>query len=148
MSDDKKDPTEIHYINQTRYLEAKDLEMPTYEPKRNFRWIFNVDNLDSFVLYTIEMPKWVGPFGWQPFKISMYDPIVPSATQKVYDWIQKKDKRNATLVLLDPVGTVVEKWNYEGLLPDYVDFGKLDYSNKKAKIITVQFSLTDVILEF
>ncbi len=152
MTDEKKDDnssiTEVHYMNQVRYLANDDLRAQSYEPKRAFRWIFDVDGLDQFVLYTIQAPRWTKQHGWTDFYVSMYDPVVPSASQKVYHWISSGTKRHATLVCLDPVGTIVEKWAYEGLEIMSARFGDLDYSKPDPKIIHICLKPEKVTLEF
>lgn len=53
----------------------------SYEPKRSFRWILEVDGIDAYVVKTAERPK-MALGSWQPMRISLFDPIVPNCAQK------------------------------------------------------------------
>ena len=80
-------------------LETQQLLANTYEAKRKFRWILQIDGVDAFVLKTCQRPQQTfeetvidyintkrylsGKGAWNPISITMNDPIAPSAAQKV-----------------------------------------------------------------
>jgi hypothetical protein len=85
-----------------------------------------------------------------PLNITLYDPIVPSASQKVMDWVRlcyeqitgragyaQMYKRSFNLKLLDPVGAVIEDWLLERLLAT---------GRKFSEILTIQLMILVTLL--
>lgn len=139
-----------------------------YEPKRMFRWRLEIDGIDAFAAKTASRPKkeqeeividyinekrfLAGKGRWQPIDITLHDPISPSQTQKVMDWLRLVHdnevgrmgyaavyKKNFVLKLLDGNGMVVEKWTCTGGWPKNIDGGELDYANNET--LTVKFTI-------
>ncbi len=139
-----------------------------YEPKRAFRWILELDGIDSFTAKTASRPSinqeeikidWInlhrklaGKSTWQDIDIELHDPIAPSQTQKVLDWLRlvvdwntgrmgyaSVYKKNFYLKMLDPAGNVVEKWKCVGAWPKNIVFGNLDYAQNET--LTVKFTV-------
>ena len=108
-----------------------------YEPKKKHRWIIAINGIDAFTAKSATRPQVVfdetvidyinqkrylsGKGTWQALNLTLYDPIVPSASQKVMEWIRLNwenvtgrmgyaqfYKKTINLKLLDPVGAVVE----------------------------------------
>ena len=139
-----------------------------YEPKRVFEWLLEIDGIDAFTAKTAQRPKknhqhitvdWInekrflaGKGEWQEVQIELYDPIAPSAAQKVKEWLRlvhddatgrmgyaSEYKKDFYLKLLDPKGVVVEKWLCKGAWAKEVDFQNLDYEQDSA--LTVSFTI-------
>lgn len=137
-----------------------------YEPLRQFRWILEIDGIDAFTAKTAQRPKrnhehitidWInekrflaGKSEWQTINIELHNPIAPSASQKVMEWMRlvaddatgrngyaSLYKKDFHLKILDPGGVVVEKWKAKGAWPQNVDFGDLDYASNET--LTVKF---------
>lgn len=141
-------------------LEVSQMLANTYEPKRANRWTLQIDGIDAFTLKTAARPKLTlgtttinymntkrylkaGAPTWDPVTIELYDPISPSASQKVMEWVRLHHEsltgregyhsfytKEIGLQLLDPVGTVIEQWRGEnGFITD-ADFNTtaLDYA--------------------
>jgi len=113
-----------------------------YEPKRKFRWLFEIDGIDSFTIKNAERPNSVHNL----FQVQLYDPVSPSACHKIRDWEKSKEARKATLKMLDPFGDVVERWDYEGVEIEAVYYGTLDYSDSEPCIITLTLKYSSVEL--
>ena len=138
-------------------LEVNEMLGNTYEPKRKFRWILAIDGIDAFTAKTASRPQitfdetvvdyvnvkryLAGKATWAPMNITLYDPIVPSAAQKVMEWVRTCFEnvsgrmgyaafyqKNINLKLLDPVGAVVEEWELQDAWLQDVNMGDLDYS--------------------
>ena len=158
-------------------LEVNHLLANTYEPKRVHEWIVEIDGIDAFTAKTFARPKkthnditidyinekrhLAGKREWQILPITFYDPIEPSAAQKVMSWMRLVHddavgrmgyaqiyKKNIALKMLDPVGTVVEKWTLQGVWPKEVDFGELDYANDDAATVAAQLRIDRAFLDF
>lgn len=125
------------------FVEIESMLGRKFEPKRKCRWIIKVDGLDPFLAKRAQRPQAYvddGKTAYSPITIELYDPIAPSATQMAWEWLDKKDRRDITLQMLDPVGTIVEEWHIPDASLDAVDFGELDYAS--AEPATVKLTLT------
>jgi len=147
-------------------LENQQMLSDTYEPKRKYRWILAIDGIDAFTAKTASRPQfsfgetWIdyintkrciaGKMTPGPLNITLYDPIVPSASQKVMDWVRlcyeqitgragyaQMYKRSFNLKLLDPVGAVIEDWLLERLLAT---------GRKFSEILTIQLMILVTLL--
>src|SRR5271165_4950540 len=123
-------------------LEVSQMLADTYEPKRKFRWILAINGIDAFTAKTASRPQitfeetvidyvnvkryLAGKATWAPLNIVLFDPIVPSASQKVMEWIRlcfenvsgrmgykQFYAKTINIKLLDPVGAVVESWELQ-----------------------------------
>lgn len=129
-----------------------------FEPKRQTRWVFQIEGIDAYLLKKAARPKFTTEAIEVPFINSrrwlagvtkvgtiamvLHDPIAPSGAQQVMEWLRLHFeivsgrsgyadfyKRNVALKMLDPVGTVVEYWDIQGALITESNFGDLDYGN-------------------
>ena len=105
--------------------------------------------------------KLQGKADWQDITITLYDPIVPSAAQKVMDWIRLGHesitgrrgyadfyKKDITFYLLGPVGDKIEQWTLKGAFIQQANFGELDFSSNEVATIELTLSYDYAILEF
>jgi len=137
------------------------MKMPIpYEPKRENRWILRFPSslgINEWYVETTSRPKLTiqstkidflntstyvaGRFEWGELPVTFRDPIGPSASQAVMEWIRlcaesvtgrmgyaAGYKKNVDLEMLDPTGVVVEKWILYGTFLTNVDFQTLNYS--------------------
>ena len=83
-----------------------------------------------------------GKLEWDTISIGLYDPIAPSAAQRVMEWIRlcyetlsgragyaAFYKKDFNLQLLDPVGAIVEEWAIKGAWITDATFGDLDMAS-------------------
>jgi hypothetical protein len=158
-------------------LEVGQLLANTYEPKRKFRWILEIDGVDAFVMKTAARPqatfeetvidyinakRWIaGKQAWNPIAVTLHDPIAPSAAQSVMDWMRLNYenltgrmgyasiyKKDITLKLLDPQGAVVELWDLKGAWPMDLNWGDLDYASSDNLEISLSIRFDNAILQF
>jgi hypothetical protein len=147
------------------------MKMPLpYEPKRNNRFIFRfADDLgiNEWFVETAARPKIkinsvaipflntetyvAGKFNWESITVKLRDPIGPSATQAVMEWVRlcaesvtgrmgyaAGYKKTCWVEMLDPTGVVIEKWELQGTFISNADFGTVGYADDKL----VEISLT------
>ena len=94
----------------------------------------------------------VGRYTWDAIQVTLRDPIGPSASQAVMEWVRLHSesvtgrqgyaagyKRDVELEMLDPTGVVVQKWILKNTMLTDVDFGDLDYSGDD--LATIQMTL-------
>lgn len=148
------------------------LKMPLdYEPLRKNRWLlrFPADlGIQEWWLKSTKRPKIVqnsteipflntstyvvGRYKWEPISVTLNDPIGPSATQAVMEWVRLHSesvtgrqgyaagyKRDIELEMLDPSGVSVERWILKNCFVTDCDFGDLDYSSDE--LINIQMTL-------
>ena len=102
-----------------------------------------------------------GKFEWGTIALTLQDPIAPSASQKVMEWarlahetISGRDgyaafyKQDFDLVLTDPVGVEIEKWDIQGAWITDADFGGLDYASAEPVEISITLRPDACILRY
>ena len=158
-------------------LEPQDIMFTPFEPKLKNRFIMNIDGINAYLIKTINRPqlesdevvlehmnvtRYVkGKSRWQPLDITLYDPIVPSASQQVMEWVRLHHesvtgrdgysdfyKKNVTFQVLGPVGDIVEKWTLYGTMIQDASFGDLDFTTSDPVEITLTLRYDYAILEF
>lgn len=138
------------------------LKMPlTYEPLRKNRWVlrFPADlGIQEWTLESAKRPSiqqgkteiqflntstfLVGRYTWDDISIIFRDPIGPSTSQAVMEWVRLCSesvtgrqgyaagyKRDVELEMLDPTGVCVQKWILKNAWISNCDFGDLSYSD-------------------
>jgi len=138
------------------------MRMPVpYEPKKKNRFIFRFPTplgIQEWFVSTGARPTYtaeeteiqflntstfvIGRFTWETIDVSFRDPIGPSATQALMEWIRLHSesvtgrqgyaagyKKDVELEMLDPTGVVIEKWILQGTMVTSANFGDLDYSS-------------------
>jgi hypothetical protein len=158
-------------------LDVSQLLANSFEPKRKFRWILQIDGLDGFVMKTAVRPQAVfeetvidyvnakryvsGKMAWSPMAIKMHDPVAPSAAQKIMDWLRLNYepltgrmgyatfyKKDISLKLLDPQGTVCELWDVKGAWAQDINWGDLDYATSDNVEIAFTLRFDNATLQF
>ena len=156
-------------------------KMPlTYEPKRKNRWLFRFPSelgiqewwLSSGARPSLEQNEteiqflntstWViGRFTWATIDLVLRDPIGPSASQAVMEWVRLHSesitgrqgyaagyKKNVDVEMLDPTGVVIEKWQLQGTMLTNVNFGELSMDDDGIADITCTLRFDRAILVF
>jgi len=157
------------------------MKMPIpYEPKRENRWILRFPSslgINEWYVESTARPKLTiqskeieflttstfvaGRFKWDPLQVKFRDPIGPSASQAVMEWIRlcaesvtgrmgyaAGYKKNVDLEMLDPTGVVVEKWILEGTFLLGYDGGSLAYNSDNIAGITCSMQMDRCILVY
>lgn len=148
-----------------------------FEPLRKFRWIISIGGIDAFtaksatrpqvtfgetVIDYINQRRYVaGKATWAPMNLTLNDPITPSASQKVMEWIRLTWEnlsgrmgytsfyyKDITLKLLDPVGAVVQQWTLKGAWIQDANWNDLDYSSDDLADIALVIRYNQAVLEF
>lgn len=90
-----------------------------------------------------------GRFTWNTLNVTFRDPIGPSASQALMEWVRLHAesvtgrmgyaagyKKNINLEMLDPTGVAVEKWILQGTFLTDVNFDSLGYGDDGIATIT------------
>jgi hypothetical protein len=158
-------------------LEFDKMFYTNFEPKMKNRYVMEIDTIPSYLVKAANRPtiqfetipldhinvkrKLQGKGDWQDITITLYDPIVPSAAQKVMDWIRLGHesitgrrgyadfyKKDITFYLLGPVGDKIEQWTLKGAFIQQANFGELDFSSNEVATIELTLAYDYAILEF
>lgn len=152
----------------------------SYEPLRKNRflmrfpsdlgiqeWWVNSTSRPTITMGSTEIPflntsTWVvGRYTWDTIQITLRDPIGPSASQAVMEWVRLASesvtgrqgyavsyKRDLVLELLDPTGTAVSQWVIKNAMPTTVSFGDLGYDDDGLATIDITIQPDYCILSF
>ena len=94
----------------------------------------------------------VGRYNWDEINITLRDPIGPSASQAVMEWVRLHSesvtgrqgyavayKRDLILEMLDPTGTAVSQWIIKEAFITSAKFSELDYAGDD--VATIELTL-------
>lgn len=158
-------------------LDPSEIMFTPFEPKTQNRFIMYIEGIPAFtikamarptiqfdevVLEHINVKRYVkGKGAWQPLEITLYDPIVPSASQAVMEWVRQHHesvtgrqgysdfyKKDITFNLLGPVGDIVEEWTLKGTFIQSANFGTMDYGTSDPVEIALTLQYDYAILQF
>ena len=158
-------------------LDPSEIMFTPFEPKTQNRFIMYIEGIPAFtikamarpsiqfdevVLEHINVKRYVkGKGAWQPLEITLYDPIVPSASQAVMEWIRQHHesvtgrqgysdfyKKDITFNLLGPVGDIIEEWTLKGTFIQNANFGTMDYGTSDPVEIALTLQYDYAILQF
>lgn len=157
------------------------MKMPNpYEPKRANRWLLRFPSdlgIQEWWLQSASRPSisqeeteipflntstWVvGRFVWESISVTFRDPIGPSATQAIMEWIRLQSesitgrqgyaagyKKDVELEMLDPTGVVIEKWLLQGTMLGNVGFGDLSMDDDSIAQINADLRFDRALLLF
>jgi len=157
------------------------MKMPVpYEPKRQNRFILSFDStlgINEWFVESSSRPHITinpteipflntstyvaGRFTWGVINVTFRDPIGPSASQALMEWVRlcaesvtgrmgyaAGYKKNVEISMLDPTGVVVEKWILEGTFLSDVNFNSLDYKSDSLATITASLRMDRCILVY
>jgi hypothetical protein len=157
------------------------MKMPVpYEPKRANRFILRFDtslginewfvessgrpsiDINPVEIQFLNTSTFVaGRFKWNPISVKFRDPIGPSATQALMEWVRLHAesvtgrmgyaagyKKNVDLEMLDPTGVVVEKWILEQCMITKSAWDGVSYSDDKLAGLDVTLQMDRCILVY
>ena len=157
------------------------MKMPIpFEPKRENRFILRFDStlgINEWYVETAKRPHITikdveipflntstyvaGRFNWAPIGVKFRDPIGPSASQALMEWVRlcaesvtgrmgyaAGYKKDVYLDMLDPTGVVVEQWILQSTFLTDVDFGNLSYSSDAIAGINATLRMDRCILVY
>ena len=157
------------------------MNMPLkFEPLRKNRWVVRFPSdlgISEWMLKSAARPKinqnekeiqflntstWVvGRYTWDAINLTFRDPIAPSASQALMEWIRLASesvtgrqgyaagyKRDLELEMLDPAGVCMQKWILKNSFITSCDFGSLDYADDELADITATLRMDYAILAY
>lgn len=155
------------------------IKMPLqFEPQRKNRWVVRFPSdlgVSEWMLQSASRPSInqksteieflntstfvVGRYTWDTIQMTFRDPIAPSASQALMEWIRLCSesvsgrqgyaagyKRDLELEMLDPTGVCVQKWILKNAWISQCSFGSLAYSDDSLADITATLVIDYAIL--
>lgn len=110
----------------------------------------------------INTSNWVvGRYKWDEMNISLREPIGPSASQAVMEWVRLHSesvtgrqgyavayKRDLILEMLDPTGTAISQWIIKEAMITSAKFSELDYGGDELATVDLTVQPFYCILSF
>jgi hypothetical protein len=157
------------------------MKMPIpYEPKRQNRFILRFPSslgINEWYVESTARPHIIinpvaipflntetyvaGKFTWQTIPVVFRDPIGPSASQSLMEWVRLHAesvtgrmgyaagyKKDIDLEMLDPTGVVVEKWILYGTFLTDVNFNTLAYTSDSLATINATLRMDRCVLVY
>ena len=103
----------------------------------------------------------LGKYEWEAITITLREPIGPSATQAVMEWVRLGTesvtgrqgyavsyKRDLILEQLDPTGTAVSQWIIKNAMLTDVQFSELKYTEDSLSTVSITIQPQYCILSF
>ena len=156
-----KTPLEYEPLRKNRFL----LRFPSDLGIQEW-WVSNASR-PTITMNETEIPflntsTWViGRYLWEQITVTLRDPIGPSASQAVMEWVRLASesvtgrqgyavayKRDVVLEMLDPTGTAVSQQIIKNAMPVSVSFGDLSYDDDTLADITITIRPDYCILSF
>lgn len=102
-----------------------------------------------------------GKYKWDPISVSLIDPIGPSTSQQVMEWVRlcaesvtgrmgyaATYKKDLIIKALDPSGIEVEKWVLYQTMITKASFGDNDHGNDELQKVTIDLQPDWCVLSF
>ena len=158
-------------------LDPTEIMFTAFEPKVANRFIMYIEGIPAYLIKATNRPgitfgdvvldhinverKLKGKGRWNDVSITLYDPVVPSASQAVMEWVRLSHesvtgrdgysnfyKKDITFNALGPVGDKVEEWTLKGAYIGDANFGDFDWATEDAVNIQLTLKYDYAILQF
>jgi hypothetical protein len=159
-------------------LSSQEIFFTAFEPKQKNRFIMYVDGFPSYMIKGISglgitqeevtlnhinvLRKVKGKSKWNDVTLTLFDPITPSGTQAVIEWVRLHHesvtgrdgysdfyKKDVVLDIIGPVGDIVSEWVLKGSLIKSANFGDYNWDeDAAAQTIELQLAVDYCVLNF
>ena len=159
-------------------LDTNELFFTAFEPKQQNRFLMSVDGIESYIVKGVGAisltqgevtlnhinvyRKVKGKTTWGNVQLTLHDPISPSGTQQVMEWVRLHHesvtgrdgysdyyKKDVTLSVLGPVGDIVSEWILKGCFIVDANFGDYSWDTENtAQSITMTLAPDYCVLNF
>jgi hypothetical protein len=142
-------------------LDPNEMFFTAFEPKQQNRFLMLVDGVPSYFIKGVGaitltqgevtlnhinvLRKVKGKSTWGNVQLTLHDPISPSGTQTIMEWVRLHHesvtgrdgysdfyKKDVTLNVLGPVGDIVSEWVLKGCFIVDANFGEYSWDNADA----------------
>lgn len=139
-------------------LDVQSMLPNNFQTKMKNRWVLLIEGIDAYIVKTTARPSytteeveipWInshrylaGKTKFNTMAVTLHDPIAPAGSQMVTEWMRTHFesvsgrsgyadfyKRDIQLMLVDPIGTVIELWDIKGAFITEANYGELTYED-------------------
>ena len=158
-------------------LDPNEIFFTAFEPKQQNRFLMLVDGVPSYFIKGVGAisltqgevtlnhinvyRKVKGKTTWGNVQLTLHDPISPSGTQTIMEWVRLHHesvtgrdgysdfyKKDVTLNILGPVGDIVSEWVLKGCFIKDANFGEYNWDNEGAQNITMTLTPDYCVLNY
>ena len=159
-------------------LDPNEIFFTAFEPKQQNRFLMLVDGVPSYFIKGVGAisltqgevtlnhinvyRKVKGKTTWGNVQLTLHDPISPSGTQTIMEWVRLHHesvtgrdgysdfyKRDVTLNILGPVGDIVSQWTLKGCFIRDANFGEYNWDTENtAQNITMTLTPDYCVLNY
>lgn len=149
-----------------------------FEPKVENRFYMQINGIPSFMIKGMSAVgfdqgeiklnhiniyrKIKGRMQWNDLTLTLFDPITPSGSQAVMEWVRLHHesvtgrngysdfyKKDLTIGILGPVGDVVSQWVVKGAFIKSADFGAYNWdTDANAVNLTMDIGMDYMVLNY
>ena len=149
----------------------------SWEPKKQHQFIMEIEGIPAYLIKAsakpqiqngevtldhINVKRYVkGKSQWNSISVTLYDPIMPSGTRAVMEWVRQHHesatgrngyssfyKKELSLTQLSPLGEKIEQWVLKGAYIVDANFGSLDWSQEAPMEIALSIRYDWAFLNF
>ena len=158
-------------------LDPNEIFFTAFEPKQQNRFLMLVDGVPSYFIKGVGAisltqgevtlnhinvyRKVKGKTTWGNVQLTLHDPISPSGTQTIMEWVRLHHesvtgrdgysdfyKKDITFNSLGPVGDKVEEWTLKGAYIQSANFSDMDYAGEDLATVELTLTYDYAILQF
>ena len=159
-------------------VNANEIFFTAFEPKQANRFILYMDGVPSYLVKGVNAVtvsqgevilnhinvyrKVKGKTTWGDIQMTLFDPVTPSGTQAVMEWVRLHHesvtgrdgysdfyKKDLVLDVLGPVGDVVSEWIIKGAFIKEANFGDYNWDTENQAVnITMTVGMDYCVLNF
>jgi len=159
-------------------IDSSELFFTPFEPKQQNRFLMLVDGVPAYFIKAVGAitlnqneitlnhinvyRKVKGKTTWGDVQLTLHDPISPSGTQTIMEWVRLHHesvtgrdgysdfyKKDVTLNVLGPVGDIVSEWVLKGCYIKDANFGEYNWDNDaNAQNITMTLTPDYCVLNY
>lgn len=159
-------------------VDPNEMMFTPFEPKQQNRFLMLVDGVPSYFIKGVGavtltqgevtlnhinvLRKVKGKSTWGNVQLTLHDPISPSGTQTIMEWVRLHHesvtgrdgyadfyKKDVTLNVLGPVGDIVSEWVLKGCFIVDANFGDYSWDTENtAQTITMTLAPDYCVLNF
>lgn len=158
-------------------LDVTEMLPKQFQPLAKRQFVLAIEGIDYFFIKTAARPTitteevaipWInstryiaGKTTFGTMNVTLHDAVAPSASQEIMEWSRlcfevisgragyaDFYKRDIQIKMLDPVGTVVSKWEIRGAFITEANFGDLTHEGSDPAEITLTIRFDSAVLMF
>ena len=156
---------------------AGELFFQSFEPQVQNRFVCIMDGIPSYLIKNFKAPTYTsgeivldhinikrklkGKADWSSCGLELYNPIVPSGTQAVMEWVRLHHesvtgrdgyadfyKKDIVIQSLGPIGDVIGEWILKGAFLTQADYGQWDWAQESFMTISCTVSMDYCVNNF